>query len=314
MVFQGEFTIFAGLEDCLRFVENFRFSASGWLSSLHGLDLPMSDIEFVRKILPSDANEGFFEYLRLLSCDRVRIEAVPEGSVVFPKVDTSFAELSAPYPYVFHHVPSPDPSDHRVRPRGNLSAARDDSSQSRQLRESRGDERVEVQTGESLLFRNLLFSSFCPMKKIAGCGSDAAARVWAEKGAGAERRTHGEQVLLHRRFDSLSLSVYRVLLYSHREPFPGFDGTSNLLAGKLYGIPVKGTQAHSFISSFSDEEQLKVRVPSPRGPLLGVPTLQLRTLKTADGSKEVDLLELAKEKLSWLMDAVSCLFSPVNVE
>ena len=38
----------------------------------------------------------------------------------------------------------------------------------------------------------------------------------------------------------------------------GFQGSSNVNAGFLYGIEISGTMAHSFITSFEDLEEIKV--------------------------------------------------------
>jgi nicotinic acid phosphoribosyltransferase len=60
-----------------------------------------------------------------------------------------------------------------------------------------------------------------------------------------------------------------------------------MLAGKLYGIPVKGTMAHSFVTSFKN------------GPL------NRPTLKRLNGSMEdVNLQELSRTKLHQLLDMV----------
>ena len=43
-------------------------------------------------------------------------------------------------------------------------------------------------------------------------------------------------------------------LMAAREPFiAGFAGTATMLAGKMFGIPLYGTMAHSFIQAFDDE-------------------------------------------------------------
>jgi len=68
--FQGEYTIFAGLEDCLKFIEDYKFTEE--------------HLDFLRAQMPT-AKEEFLEYLRQLDCSEVKIYAMKEGSVCFPR-------------------------------------------------------------------------------------------------------------------------------------------------------------------------------------------------------------------------------------
>lgn len=56
----------------------------------------------------------------------------------------------------------------------------------------------------------------------------------------------------------------------------GFDGTSNVLAGKLYGMSVKGTHAHSFVMSYSSIDELnKTTIASANDPAIEVEFVRL---------------------------------------
>ena len=66
----------------------------------------------------------------------------------------------------------------------------------------------------------------------------------------------------------------------------GFVATSNCYAGYLYGIPVAGTCAHSFIMSFESEDDCK----------------NSRKLAKKEGGEAIDLLELClkyRKELGW---------------
>lgn len=69
--FQGEFTIFAGLEEVLRFLQT-------W--SLNDEDIQMLSRKFPQ------FESGFFTWLRGQNLAEVKVYAVREGSVVFPRL------------------------------------------------------------------------------------------------------------------------------------------------------------------------------------------------------------------------------------
>jgi len=71
--FKGEFTLFCGLDEILKFLKVFRFTKD--------------DIEYLKKtpaLKNSDA--GFFDYLLKLDTSALKVRALQEGSVVFPRI------------------------------------------------------------------------------------------------------------------------------------------------------------------------------------------------------------------------------------
>ncbi len=65
LAFGGEFTLFAGLEECLKFVKNYKFHAT--------------DIDYLRTALPKYVDAEFYNYLAAINMNDIQIYAVPEG-------------------------------------------------------------------------------------------------------------------------------------------------------------------------------------------------------------------------------------------
>ena len=176
--FGGEYTIFAGLEDVLAFLESCSF--------------PTASINYLRENLLPGADPGFWEYLSHLNCPNVRVFAIPEGSVVFPSM-------------------------HLLRLEGPLGI---------------------VQLLEATLLNLTNFASLMTTNAARHRLAAGKDKRLIEFGL---RRAQGPD-------GAISASRYAYL--------GGFDGTSNVVAGQIFNIPVYGTHAHSFMQSFSGFDDL----------------------------------------------------------
>lgn len=175
--FKGEFAICAGLEEVLKFVQNFKFTET--------------DIEYLKTIMP-DCNPEFFDWLNKIDCSEIKLYAVPEGTVVFPR-------------------------EPLIRVEGPLAIC--------QL--------LETTLLNLVNFATLMTTNAARFRLAAG---DQATLL--EFGL---RRAQGPD-------GALSAAKYAVM--------GGFNGTSNVLAGQIFNVPVKGTHAHAFVQSFTGFEDL----------------------------------------------------------
>jgi len=95
---------------------------------------------------------------------------------------------------------------------------------------------IEAQIIETFLLNTIGFPTMIA-SKAARCIHAAKGRPLLDFSL---RRTHGQDAGLN-----VARSTY----------LAGFAATSNVLAGKHYGIPISGTMAHSFINAFDDESE-----------------------------------------------------------
>ncbi|CAD5319295.1 unnamed protein product [Arabidopsis thaliana] len=179
--FGGEYTVFAGLEECVKFLANFK--------------LTDEEIDFVQECLPG-SEEAFCDYLRGLDCSDVEVYAIPEGSVVFPKVPL-------------------------MRVEGPVGVV--------QL--------LETPFLNLVNFASLVATNAARHRFVAG-----KSKSLLEFGA---RRAQGPD-------GAISASKYCYL--------GGFDATSNVAAGKLFGIPLRGTHSHAYVSSFMSTDEIVDKV------------------------------------------------------
>jgi nicotinate phosphoribosyltransferase len=175
--FGSGYTIACGLEDAVEYIENFRFYPD--------------DLQYLGNLTDDESKPlfepAFLDYLAklVITCD---VDAVPEGTVVFP------------------HEPL-------LRINGPL---------------------LQCQLVETTLLNIINFQTLIATKSARICLAAQGAPV-LEFGL---RRAHGPDGGL-----AASRAAY----------IGGCAATSNVLAGKVFGIPVKGTHAHSWVMTFNSE-------------------------------------------------------------
>ncbi|KAL9179368.1 hypothetical protein ACHAXT_008658 [Thalassiosira profunda] len=225
--FGGSYTLFAGLDEVLKFLSTFRFTAD--------------DIEYLRNTvqLGHCEPEFFDEYLANLDCSEVTVHSMKEGSMAFPRVPLmtvtaplGIGNLIETTLLTLVNYPS-------------LVA----TNACRMVVAARGQFWEETAGANPPRARAGAMSPKTPRKSIQ-LTEGGPADFTRKKPKCVEfglRRAQGPD------------GGFSASKYSH---IGGFHATSNVLAGKILNVPIAGTHAHSFVQSYTSlglVEGLKVK-------------------------------------------------------
>ncbi|KAL7438147.1 hypothetical protein ACHAXH_008404 [Discostella pseudostelligera] len=248
--FGGSYTLFAGLDEVLKYLANFRFSDS--------------DIYYLRNTPQlSHCEDAFFDdYLSNLDCSEVIVHSLKEGSMAFPRVP--LITITAPlgignliettlltlvnYPSLV----ATNACRMVVAARGQFweetAGANPPRAYSPPSKLNRGGGggiggRGGGTSSGGVLGDSLYFSK-TPRKSIqlAEGGPLDFSRKKPRCVEFGLRRAQGPD------------GGFSASKYSH---IGGFHATSNLLAGKILNLPIAGTHAHSFVQSFTSLDSVE---------------------------------------------------------
>lgn len=210
----GNFTVFAGLDECLRMIQHFKFTAA--------------DISYLESNLGREVDPAFFKWLAQCDTSKVTVYAIAEGTLVEPRLPL-------------------------IRLEGPLAIL--------QLLETPLLNLVNFAT---LMATNAARFRICVGKR----------KNLIEFGL---RRAQGPD-------GGLSASRYSFM--------GGFDGSANVRAGQLFGIPIRGTHAHAWVQSFASLSDITNPWVVPNGPCSG------KSLPWGTGANAAKV-DLVKHTVAW---------------
>mmetsp|Transcript_27803 Transcript_27803/g.50516 ORF Transcript_27803/g.50516 Transcript_27803/m.50516 type:complete len:577 (-) Transcript_27803:1959-3689(-) len=209
--FGGEYTVFCGIDEVLKYLNCFLFTKA--------------DLDYLRNTPTlAHCDPAFFDdYLAHLDCSQLQVHSMKQGCLAFPRVPLiivsgplGIAQLLETTLLTLINFPS------LIATNATRMVVAARNQHSSQIRNRKNETNNNDKSPTTLLPKQC--------SKVPQCIEFGLRRAQGPDGG-------------------FSASKYAWV--------GGFDGTSNVQAGNILGIPISGTHAHSFVQAHSSLEEIK---------------------------------------------------------